>query len=166
MKHKISVPLTVQGIDRLIKTLDEYERWLNQKCQELVERLAQEGMTAAQWGFDMAYYVGTNDVKVTTEQRGENVMAVIATGHATLFIEFGSGVLMGYGHPEPLDYGPGTYPGKGHWDDPNGWYLPKEVQAETGQIKSYGNPPAMAMYNARKMLEQDLQRIAEEVFKD
>ena len=166
MKHKISVPLSEAGIDQLIKTLDEYKELLRQKCQELVDRLAAEGMTIAQWHFDMAYYVGNNDVKVVVEPRGDCVTAVIATGQATLFIEFGSGVMMGYGHPEPMGYGPGTYPGKGHWDDPNGWWLPKSVQEETGQNKSYGNPPAMAMYTARKTLEQDLQRIAQEVFSD
>lgn len=166
MKHKITVPLSEDGIDRLIKKLDEYERWLEQKCQELVNRLAQEGVTAAEWGFSSAVYDGVNDVTVRTEPRGENVAAVIAVGNATLFIEFGSGVLLGYGHPEPNGYGPGTYPGKGHWDDPNGWWLPKEAQEASGHKKSYGNYPSMAMYNAVKHLEQELTRIAQEVFSD
>lgn len=157
MKHTITVDLSEKGINRLVKQLDEYEKWMNRKVQELVDRLAEEGMQIAQVGFDIAAYDGVNDVKVTTEPRGECVTAVIATGNATLFIEFGAGYLMGYGHPEPMEFGPGTYPGKGHWDDPDGWYFAH------GQ-KSYGNPPAAAMYNAVKELEQNLERIAAEVF--
>ena len=79
--------------------------------------------------------------------------AVVASGEGALFLEFGAGYLMGYGHPEPLGYGPGTYPGKGHWDDPNGWYY------EHGK-KSYGNPPTAAMYNARKIIQQNLKDLA------
>ena len=103
-------------------------------------------------------------MNVTIEQRGENACAVVATGEATLFIEFGSGYMMGYGHPEPQGYGPGTWSdgpnGKGHWDDPNGWYLPKEK----GGGKSYGNPPAGAMYSAVKEIELEFERVAREVF--
>lgn len=157
MKHTITVDLSERGIDRLIKKLDEYEKWMNRKVQEFVNRLAQEGVQIAQIGFSSAQYDGTNDVTVTVENRGETVAAVVATGKAVLFIEFGAGYLMGYGHPEPMEYGPGTYPGKGHWDDPDGWYFAH------GQ-KSYGNPPAAAMYNARKELEQRLTDIAKEVF--
>ena len=161
---KLTVNLTEQGIDKLIRELDKYERWIEKKTQELVERLAEEGAQIARFGFDIAVYDGVKDVDVRWESRGENTAAVIATGNAVLFIEFGSGVTLGYGHPEPEGYGPGTYPGKGHWDDPNGWYLPKSVQAETGIKRSFGNPPAMAMYNARKELEQRLKEIAQEVF--
>ena len=80
-----------------------------------------------------------------------------------LFVEFGSGIKYGSGHPENAEYGmgPGTYPnGKGHWDDPHGWYLPKDK----GGGHTYGNPPTMAMYDARKTIEQDLVRIVREVF--
>ena len=165
--RKITVDLSDAGLRRLIDELDRTQKDLKRKAQELVDRLAAEGAEIAQWHFDMAYYVGDNGiVKVDVEPRGDCVSAVVATGDAVLFIEFGAGYLMGYGHPEPLGYGPGTYPGKGHWDDPNGWWLPKDVQETTGQTKSYGNPPAMAMYNAHKELEQRIQQIAQEVFAD
>lgn len=165
MKHTIGVvPLTESGLEKLSKKLDEIESWLDQKSDELVDRLAQEGTEAAQFGFDIAVYDGVKDAKVRPEKRGEKTAAVIAEGESVLFMEFGSGVTLGYGHPEPLEYGPGTYPGKGHWNDPNGWYLPKDAQKATGIEHSVGNPPAMAMYNARKELEQNLERIAREVF--
>ena len=52
--------------------------------------------------------------------------------------------------------GPGTYPeGKGHWNDPKGWWLPKEKGGE----HTYGNPPAAPMYDAVKTIEQKLLQI-------
>lgn len=164
MKHNISVPLSDKGIDDLIKNLEEYKEWLKKKTQELVDRLAEQGKQAASFTFDIAVYDGKKDVSVKTEQRGDCVTAVIAYGSTALILEFGAGVTLGYGHPEPMGYGPGTYPGQKHAMDPKGWYLPKDVQKDAGTDHSVGNPPSMAMYNARKELEQDLERIAKEVF--
>lgn len=164
MNRKVKVDMSSAGIDKLQKSLEEYEKWLNRKTQELVKRLADEGVEAARFTFDIAVYDGKKDVKVYAEPRDGNVVAVVAVGSSVLFLEFGAGYLLGYGHPEPMEYGPGTYPGKGHWDDPNGWYLPKEVQEEVGHERSIGNPPSAAMYNALKELEDRIQEIASEVF--
>ena len=147
-----------------LEVLDKLAEFIESKVPEFLARCAELGVTVAEWHYSMAVYDGTNDVAVTWEERGANTVAIIATGTAVLFIEFGAGSLMGYGHPEPMDYGPGTYPGHGHWDDPNGWWLPKAVQEETGKEKSYGNAPTMGMYNARKEIEMELTRIAQEVF--
>lgn len=161
----ISVPLSDSGLKKLSKAIDKYEKTVFKKAQILVDRLAQEGLSVASMHFSLAEYDGINDVRVEIEDRDDCCKAIIATGNATLFIEFGAG-LFGYGHPEPMGYGPGTYPGKGHWDQPNGWYLPKEIQAITGKDKSRGNQPTAAMYKARKTLELTIQQIAAEVFND
>ena len=163
--RRIEVPLSTKGIEKLIQELEDYQRDIEKKANELVERLADDGMQIAQFYFDIAVYDGVNDVKVTWEKRGNASAAVIAAGNAVLFIEFGAGYLMGYGHPEPMGYGPGTFPGKGHWDNPNGWYLPKAVKEATGIEHSMGNPPAAAMYNTVKELEERVAEIASEVFK-
>lgn len=84
-----------------------------------------------------------------------------------LFIEFGSGDTYGHGHPQNAEFGmgPGTYSegpnGKGHWKDPNGWWIPKSA----GGGHTYGNPPAMVMYRTARELEREIQTIAEEVFR-
>lgn len=161
---KISVNLS--NIGKLIKALDEYERNMNQKAQLLCTKLAEEGYRIAKYTFDSAHYDGKKDVSVYVEPRGELKRAVVAVGSTVLILEFGAGYLLGYGHPEPMEYGPGTYPGQKHAFDPNGWYLPKEVQEATGIEKSIGNAPSMAMYKAVKELEQNIQRIASEVFND
>lgn len=164
MKKKFIIGIDGSGADEAAKGVLEYAKWLEQKCDELAARLADLGGFTASLGFARAFYVGPNDAAITVEKKGNGHYVIKANGTSVLFIEFGSGVTYGYGHPEPNGYGPGTYPGKGHWDDPNGWYLPKNAQAADGTKHSYGNPPAKAMYNAVTELEQNLDSIVREVF--
>lgn len=141
---------------RAKRSLEEYAADLIEKANTVCERLATIGAVRASLDFSRAIYNGTNDVEVTVEPI-DNGYAIHARGNAVLFIEFGSGASYGYGHPEPEGYGPGTYPGKGHWDDPNGWWYGNHEH-------SYGNPPAQAMYNAKRDIQAEVQRIADEVF--
>ena len=147
------------SVSRAQRRVDEYFADLIEKANELCRRLAEVGKFRAKLDFSNAIYDGTNDVDVTVEPI-DNGYAIHATGNAVLFIEFGSGTI-GRGHPEPEGYGPGTWSdgpnGKGHWQDPNGWYYAH------GQ-KSMGNPPAAAMYHAKQDVLQEVQRIADEVF--
>ena len=144
------------SVSRAQRRLDEYVADLIEKANTVCERLASMGAVRASLDFSRAIYNGTNDVAVAVEPI-DNGYAIRATGNAVLFIEFGSGASYGYGHPEPEGYGPGTYPGKGHWDDPNGWWYGSHEH-------SYGNPPAAAMYHAKQDVLQEVQRIADEVF--
>lgn len=160
---KVVVSLSVSGIQKLQDELKTYQRWQKEKAAELAQRLATLGATVASLRFSRAAYTGMRDANVSVEAIPDGY-AVKANGESVLFIEFGSGVTYGSGHPEAKEFGmgPGTYPdGKGHWDDPNGWYLPKEK----GGSHTYGNPPAMPMYEARKAIEQELPKIVKEVFR-
>lgn len=159
---KVTVDLSTSGIERLQKAVREYKQWQKEKTDELTRRLAMLGATTASLRFSRAIYTGPKDAVITVEEI-DNGYVVKAEGECVLFVEFGSGIKYGSGHPENAEYGmgPGTYPnGKGHWDDPRGWYLPKDK----GGGHTYGNPPTMAMYDARKKIEQDLVRIVREVF--
>ena len=144
------------SVSRATRSMEEYAADLIEKANTVCERLASMGAVRASLDFSRAIYNGTNDVAVTVEPI-DNGYAIHARGNAVLFIEFGSGASYGYGHPEPEGYGPGTYPGKGHWDDPNGWWYGNHEH-------SYGNPPAQAMYNAKRDIQAEVQRIADEVF--
>lgn len=162
-RKKIVVPLSESGIQKIQDELMVYRKWQEEKARELAERLAALGATVASIRFSRAVYTGKKDVDVTVEAL-PNGYKVKADGESVLFIEFGSGVTYGYGHPEAGEFGmgPGTYPdGKGHWNDPKGWYLPKSA----GGGHTFGNPPAMPMYEARKAIEQELPRIVKEVFR-
>ena len=161
---KITIdPFDEKSIDAGIEEIAKYKKWVLEKERVLRERLSMIGASVASIEFSRAIYNGTNDVSVRVEDNGRRA-TIYAEGESVLFIEFGSGAKYGYGHPEAgkYGYGPGTYSdgpdGKGHWDDPNGWYY------EHGK-KSYGNPPAMAMVHARDKIVEQLTQIAREVFK-
>ena len=122
---KITIELNPTSINKAIKDIRKLNAEWDRKIDEVTRRLAEIGATKASLGFSRAVYTGDNDVSISVEPI-ENGYSIIASGEAVLFIEFGSGVTYGYGHPAPMNYGPGTYPGNGHWDDPRGWWLPKD----------------------------------------
>lgn len=158
MSKTIHVELSKDSIKAAIKELRDYKAWVKKKEGELRLRLAQRGAAVASIQFSRAIYNGTNDISVRVDDTG-SVAVIYAEGEAVAFIEFGSGAKHGYGHPQAdeFGYGPGTYPGKGHWDNPKGWWY------GSGQ-HSYGNPPAMAMYDAVQVIAESVLEIAREVF--
>lgn len=164
---KITFSLDDRSIADAIKQVRVLETEWDRKLDTLIERLAAIGATSVSLGFRRAIYTGENDVKVSVEKR-DNGYSILAEGESVLFIEFGSGDRYGYGHPQNAEFGmgPGTWSdgpeGKGHWKDPCGWCLPKSA----GGGHTYGNPPAMAMYRTARELEREIQKIAEEVFRD
>lgn len=155
----IKVELTNDSIGKAVKELKRYQKWVAKKEAELRSRLAMRGATVASIQFARAIYTGSNDVSVRVDNTG-SVAVIYAEGDAVAFIEFGAGAAYGYGHPQSAEFGvgPGTYPdGKGHWDDPKGWWF------GSGQ-HTYGNPPAAAMYAAVREIAENVTEIAREVF--
>lgn len=157
--RKFVLGLDGSGAAEMRKGVLEYQDWLKRKSEVLAERLASIGATHASLGFSRAAYTGPRDHEIKVEKRGESKWAVIADGVEVLFVEFGAGIRYGYGHPEAGTYhmGPGTYPGKGRWDSPSGWYTPDKEH-------TFGNPPYAPMYNSVKTLEKELADIVREVF--
>lgn len=178
---KYTIDIFGGGIDELLKGLEQYQKRLERKAEELVVRLAQEGVTVAKIGFDTAEYDGArDDIQVTVDERGAMTKAVVALGDQALFIEFGTGITYPDDHPDKPDgiLGRGEY-GAGHgkqrtWgfygDDPgtNGVFATKKdgTQEDPPVILTHGNPANMPMYKAVKFLEQDFKRIVKEVFAD
>lgn len=159
MSKTIDIELSTESINAAVKELKRYKAWVEAKETELRLRLAQRGAVVASIQFARAIYNGTKDVSVRVDDSG-GVAVIYAEGSAVAFIEFGSGAKYGYGHPLAGQFGtgPGTYPdGKGHWDNPKGWWY------ESGK-HSYGNPPAMAMYNAVQDITESVLEVAREVF--
>ena len=159
---KITIDLTDKSINSAIKEVRAYKLWVEAKEKELRQKLAAVGATVASIQFSRAIYNGTNDVTVRVDDTG-SVAVIYAEGESVAFIEFGSGAKYGYGHPNAGEHGvgPGTYSdgpdGKGHWDDPKGWWYGHGEH-------SYGNPPAMAMVSAVQRMTEQLTTIAKEVF--
>lgn len=163
MHKKITISLfDPNSISNAIKEIENYQKWVERKKKELMERLAKIGVERATLNFSQAIYDGVNDVQVYSVNNG-NEWRIIADGTAVAFIEFGAGARYGDGHPLNGEFGtgPGTYPeGKGHWNDPEGWFFFNGA----GYTHTYGNPPNMAMYDTYKYLQENLTNIAREVF--
>ena len=163
--RKISFSLDTASIDQAIQELNDYREWFEDRCRTLLVEMAREGMSNATIRFRNAVHDGGNDVSVEWEDRGENLVAVVARGHTVLFIEFGSGVRYPDSHPEigvdPSKTLHGTWSesdlGKGHWNNPKGWYY-------AHGRKSYGNPANECMYQAKRNLINSFEKIARRVF--
>lgn len=173
MSQTINVPLSIPAYDSLIRKIEDLGNWQSDRAIVFADRLAQEGMEIASVKFSQAVYDGTNDVSVTVEPRGNNVRAVVATGGATLFIEFGTGVTYPDDHPEAGElgmkrgeYGQGY--GKqhswGYYGDPGTNGVLKEKKNGGFVVITHGNPANMPMYETVKELQDRLTEIAKEVF--
>lgn len=147
------------NIPDVIRQLEQRQRWINERAHELVQRLAEMGAVNVSIEYARAIYNGDKDYDVTVEDRGENRMAIVASGATVLILEFGAGVTYGDGHPQAgeFGFGPGTYPGQRHAMDENGWYFGNHEH-------TYGNPPSMTMYMTARELRQRVQEVAREVF--
>lgn len=173
-KRVIKVSLNEQSIDRAIKELDNYKKWLVDKTKEFLKALADEGVQIASAKFAKAVYDGTNDVSCSVEERGENKIAVVAVGSATLFIEFGTGVKYPDNHPEAAEHSMirGGYgyrlgrleKGWRYTGDPgsNGEVITEGKHA--GQVHTYGNPANMCMYQTVRELQEKFEEIARRVY--
>ena len=151
------------SIDDIIKGLESYKRSLKVKADALVKALAEAGATNVSLVYATTPYTGHKNADVTVEERGPGKYAIVASGQTVLFLEFGAGVTYGNGHPNQMEYGPGTYPGQTHAMDPGGWYLPKDVFGKSG-VHTYGNAPSAAMYQTGKGLREMVEQAAKAVF--
>lgn len=172
------------NVNDVIKQLKDYERQLNSKLNQIITRLSEEGLEIAQAKFMSAQYAGINDVTTRVVWQNDLECYIVADGEHVLFIEFGSGTFF-YDHPlgNEMGYTRGTY-GKGQGANPP-WeysgYIGDNVPLGTtyatdskgnpqydknGEqlIKTMGNPPAMAMYEAGSRMHQRVEAIAREVF--
>ena len=173
MSQPVIIPLSIPAYDSLIRKAENFGNWQSDRAVVFADRLAQEGMEIASIKFSQAVYDGTNDVSVTVEPRGNNVRAVVATGGATLFIEFGTGVTYPDDHPEAEELGMkrGEY-GQGHgkqhswgyYGDPGTNGVLKEKKNGGFVVITHGNPANMPMYETVKELQDRLTEIAKEVF--
>ena len=166
-------PYDRKGIESAIKQLKQYKDRIAEKEAEMVRRIAELGLQVASVKFATALYAGTNDVKCRVEQNG-NVATIYADGEAVGFIEFGTGVrhpehpgFADFQHPAHGTYGKGLGKNPGWWDyigDPgNKGHLITTKSGKT-KVRTSGNDPAMAMYQAVISMTDQIATIAREVW--
>ena len=163
-RKTISMSLGGSSIRAALKELASYQAWVRQKTNELMERLASIGAYEATVRFSRAQYDGEKQAEVSVEPI-KNGWKIAASGGSVFFIEFGAGVYFNgpepYPEPRPAgvsrigEYGQGK--GKqnawGYYDDGGNLIL------------THGTPAAMPMYHAERTMEQEIKRIAREVFR-
>ena len=181
---KISVQ-GVSDVDRAIRELKAYKKLLNDKMHELIDRLAQEGIQVADAGYRVAQYDGPSDLEVgTVIWESDNSAYITAYGDKILFIEFGTGQAYEE-HPLGAQFGfvHGHYGfGRGNINRyPKGWvyvgpmglnptpYAHHPRSRTTGnvltdKVRTKGNPPARAMYDAGRYMHRMVEATAKEVF--
>lgn len=168
--------LSVSSIRQLQKELEAYRDSLTDKCKELVQRLAEQGITVANAKIGespLGKYV-TIKTDITEEKAGCKAI-LIATGevkesegyapfNTLLAIEFGAGI---HYNPTPnpnadkFGMGVGTFPGQIHAFE-DGWYYWDEEAQEWRY--THGVRATMPMYNASMEIIQSVVKTAKEVF--
>lgn len=167
----IKIDLSSAGIDDAIRRLEKCKRYYQRKMEDVIERLAQKGLSVMNVTYNTVAYPGTNDVDVRCEFYGDHVL-IIAEGYALPFIEFGAGIR----YPEG-DYSEtagalhhGEY-GLLQGANPNGWYYEGEggqgglaTYAESGKWHTYGNPPANAFTKTVDEIKNSVEDTVRSVF--
>lgn len=169
----IKFELSTDSIDKAIKELETYRNSLERKNKIFLERIAKLGIEVV------------SEIMESVPQNHEeeywqpgfiidgNELTIFLEGEQVLFIEFSAGITYGISGSEypteaGAEMGMGTYPGQGHWDDPNGWwYKDENASARMGKnvwIHTYGNRAYMPMYHAEEAIIIDVVNIAREVF--
>lgn len=168
--------ISINGLDSTISHMKTLNDNLLNKTSTLVAHLINAGYEIADYRFGIAQYDGTNDVSLSMSFSG-NTATLTASGQAVLFIEFGSGITFTEKNPKAVELGfiRGKY-GKGNGSKPswvyvgeqgsNGHFL-RETKDEQAVVRTKGNPPANAMYEASKTIRQKLiSEVKEVLFND
>lgn len=169
---KYTVKLSAKSFYDLADSIKKYRLGLQEKCEKFTRRLSEVGLQKAESILVKHVETGATigSLRIEDNSDGKVVrMSVVVESNAILFLEFGTGIAnSGTKNPkaDELGYGPGTYSdsekGKGHWDDPNGWWYQKE---EGGKwYHTYGIEASMPMYNASVEMRDKISKIAKEVF--
>ena len=165
------------NLEKAMSDVVAYSYALKAMFNNLLEILLNEGWEIAAAGFSDAVYDGERDVLLNLPYWDKHMLILEANGHSVAFIEFGSGTAY---EDYPPDAKPkeilehGTY-GKKLGKNPPWVYVGEK--GENGEVLAYkkdgravvrtmGNPPARAMYNASKVLDKEhILQVAREVFK-
>ena len=170
MGKVIKFTLDPREIDRAIKELREYREELNQKLEEFITLLLQDGIEVART--QLMSTVGDSVEGIIgfgVDNNGDIMSATISLeGSDALFIEFGAGIAYNTGKQHPLagefGYGVGTYPSKNPPNkamNPGYWYY-----RENGElVRSIGTGASMPIFTATETMRNNLIKRASEVFR-
>ena len=159
----IKMSLSTSSIRDAITELKSFRASIETKKNKLLERLGEIGVYEASVRFTSAMYDGVNDSHVSLETTNGGY-AIVASGHAVAFIEFGSGVYHNTGEPYP-DPRPEGIVGIGEYGKGYGKRQTWVYRDEAGEkVFTHGNPAAMPLWYASEEMRSKIETIAKEVF--
>lgn len=159
--------MTVTGDKEMVARLNDISSLITNQIPKMVsEKVTRYGQLAGEQ-FMSADYDGNNDVVVSVETPDDHTWNIVASGTATLFLEYGSGIIFRH----DSQFGDFAAYGRKSWSvGPQGkgfligkklatwkgwWPLPKDVFGEHGWATA-GNPSVSAMYEASKTARYEL----------
>lgn len=160
----ITISLSVKSISEAIKALKQYKKDLQQKINELIDRMVAVG---EDYAINAVGHVDTGETlnSIVGYRKGKKGF-VVAGGNA-VWIEFGTGVTYNGSvgsspHPkgEELGFTIGTY-GEGRGADFNGWYY---IGDDGAKKHTYGIEANLFMYRTARQIEAVFPDLAKEVF--
>lgn len=170
MKIQIDILKGVGEIEKAQQKLREYKEELHLKNEVFVAKLAELGCESVNTKLaELDATIPHDDPIGTAYIDNQSLydvarMKIIVASSMILFVEFGTGIrYAGTVNPKAaeLGYGAGTYPGKGHWDDPKGWTY---MDDKGDMHHTYGIKAQIPMYNASVEMRERILEIAKEVF--
>lgn len=163
----------MQGVKSLISKLDTYRSAIIDTVPKVVSAQADNIANQAQKDYNKTPYPSTPDVSVTSTKVSGNEWEITASGSDTLFLEFGTGILVPWtseGLGLAAEYPPGS------WSETHGRYLTDPAKLRKyhgwwplpwggGRLKTKGNPPANAMYEASKTVRERIPLLLQNAMK-
>lgn len=155
--------LSTASIAQAIKELKAYQKSLEAKTRQLLEKLGEIGVKEASVRFTTAIYDGVNDSSVTLKPI-DGGYCIVAEGNAVAFIEFGAGVYHNPGEPYPNPRPDGIV-GIGEYGKGYGKRQAWGFRDEDGELViTHGTPAAMPMWYASEEMRKAIKQKFVEVF--
>lgn len=173
------------GLKKAIYHLEQAKKKYDNRFVKVLEDISNAGLQIARAGYRNPAYAGDPSVKVDIVWEDEYTVSVVAHGESVMFIEFGSGTnwwQSPYADTFPEVVGLGEWGNKygNSADYPHGWvyidktgytggvgYPLREKKADgsyeevPGKMRTWGNPPANAMYHASQKMHEMVKKIIE-----
>lgn len=160
-RKTININLNRSSIRSAIKELNAYKKELEEKSNELRDKLSDIVKEYAEERYSEV--ASDSDGWSIQREFTSDGVEIHARGKQVAFIEFGTGLYTEGRHPkEGKGFWRGSWStdsevGKGHWDSPHGWWTPEGKH-------TYGYDTANGIYGGRQKAEQSIEKVAREVF--
>lgn len=165
MSKVIKISLTEASINKAISELKTYEKWVQDKVLELIDKLV---ATGEDYAINEVGHVDTGETLASIKGYRRGNRGVIVAGGNAIWLEFGTGVTYNGAvgdspHPKGKELGMtiGTY-GAGHGADPQGWWYQKDGNSRW--VHTYGIEANLFMYRTAQELKRLAPKLAMEVF--